>query len=439
MKENNIIYFCEKIGENIGWAELQKERVFTMLKRLVAGLTAILMLSLMGSFTVFANNDEGYDSGVDSYESFIELDDDVLPDGEDDYSLSTNIMLQELLQEVEEEEHGARWGGGSTSSTHGIIASACMSEFGSDYTQSQLELIEKCLVYGAYKADTKDLHHREGDKVPTSKNGSFYPKSKLDLENGVYHYTDDVVSYHAVAPNGGYGNYLKYLKCIWKYAKQVSKVTYSNGNYYDSELTDSIKTSVNVSSINSEKMDINNLLYSIHFIFNHYAAKNNLNRALTNTEKKYLVIGLGLHLIGDIYAHRGCVPTIYAEDPDFTHEFVDSGYILTDKLEALRTKIAAGDFCCTKFSPYIDKNNMGDYTSVNQIFEDRTTFVPQRYYISITASKNFVSEILISGNTFHASNIILNNYRCPYPIFYPYQNYYEALLLHNYSTYLNDL
>ena len=407
-----------------------------MLKRIISGLIAITMLTSIGSTAVFADDTEREDISIDSYH---ETDDEILPDGEDDYSLSTNIMLQELLQEVEEAEQGTRWGGGSASSTHGIIAKACMSEFGSDYTQSQLQLIEDCLVYGAYKADTKDLHHRDGDKVPTSWKGSFYQTSMLDLENDCYHYTDNVVSYHAVAPNGNYGNYLKYLKCIWKYAKQVSQVTYNNGNYYDSALRSSIKNSVNVSQINTEENDIDNLLYTIHFIFNHYAAKNNLNRALTNTEKKYLVIGLGLHLIGDIYAHRGCVPTTYAVDPKFTNEFVDTGYILTNKLNQLRTNIAGGNFYCTRFSSYVDTNNMGNYTSVNQVFEDNTSFVIQRYYISILASQNFVSEILISGNTFHASDIVLNNYSYPTPISYPVQYYYEALPLYNYSTYVNDL
>ena len=417
-----------------------------MLKRIISGLIAITMLTSIGSTAVFADDTEREDISIDSYH---ETDDEILPDGEDDYSLSTNIMLQELLQEVEEAEQGTRWGGGSSSSTHGIIAKACMSEFGSDYTQSQLQLIEDCLVYGAYKADTKDLHHRKREtKVPTTGTGSFYPLAKTVIINGERYYDDTLVGFHAVPSSGTYGNYLKYLKCLWKYAKQVSQVTYSNGVYNDDSLVASIKASVNVSQINTEEDDIDQLLYGVHFIFYHYAAKNNLNRALTNTEKKYLVIGLGLHLIGDIYAHRGCVPSIYASDSYFNSYINNNGYIKASKISQLKSLIGQGNFYCTKFYNNNENNSYIDMVTVhadhpdwsgNDVYEDNVNFLPQRYYISILASQNFVSEILISGNTYSASDIVLNNYSCPTPISYPVQYYYEALSLYNYSTYLNDL
>ena len=69
----------------------------------------------------------------------------------------------------------------------------------------------------------------------------------------------------------------------------------------------------------NDEDDMEMLFESIHTLYTTYKQYNGLTRALTSRERKYLIMGFALHLIGDIYAHRGCVPSIYASDSYFNN------------------------------------------------------------------------------------------------------------------------
>ena len=197
----------------------------------------------------------------------------------------------------------------------------------------------------------------------------------------------------------------------------------------------------------NDEDDMEMLFESIHTLYTTYKQYNGLTRALTSRERKYLIMGFALHLIGDIYAHRGCVPSIYASDSYFNSYINNNGYIKASKISQLKSLIGQGNFYCTKFYNNNENNSYIDMDAVhedhpdwsgNDVFEDNIDFIPQRYYISMMSAQNFVSEILISGNTFHASDIVLDNHYFIYSL--PNNpNNNIPLKLYNYTTYLNDL
>ena len=321
---------------------------------------------------------------------------------------------------------------------HYDIATTVRKCLGDGYSEDDKDKLMICITYGAYKADNQDLHHRIGDEV---KGKTFYPNNKLKISNGKKYYKDNAVQLHAVTAykykdknNNPYANYLKSLKYLWKYAKLSNKVKYKNGVYDDEDLNFDIFNSLNVDGDNNEIDDIEDLENTTKYIFYHYADKMKLNRALTNDEKKFLVIGLAIHLIGDTYAHRAVVPTNFSNDSLYTSKIKSIGGKYIKNEDGLKKAIKKGDFYCTKFSTYLDESKLkNDDKSANSIFEDNDKFMHERYHYSEVSSQNFVTSILKEGGKF-SYTIVVNNK--------PYKDSDSSIRyinLYNYNIYKNNL
>ena len=324
-----------------------------------------IMLSCLLGLSAFPTSiyaEEG--TGNELIDSFLE---------DEDFLASDNFMVQELTQEILNEDDNTiqpeegqtaidnpylpQWMTGTKDGEvgHADIIEHIMGEF-SDVSQKKRELIGQCLLYGSYKADTTDMHDR-------SKN---------------------IIQLHAMR------NYVANLKALWKYSKLIyeNTDTYCYNNIINTmpKLTD------------KEQQDLSILLKTVPKIYNHYKTK--VGHAPSKLEKKYLVMGLALHLIGDIYAHRTFVPAYYG-DTSSSNPYWHQSYFKDYKklLEAVRT----GTLLCTKIDNYMKPNLP---KKLNSYYEDNVEFIPNRYTFSKRTCKKFIHEIRISGNNFSSSYIL---------------------------------
>lgn len=340
-----------------------------MLKRILSGFTAIAIIMSVGSVAVSANEIVDPNTGDMTADEIIA---DILSDEE--FLNSDNIMAQELLDEIESEEQPSngmesgninmggtadpQWGAsGTTESDHANIVDAAMAAFDPDMSPTKRATVYRCLVYGSYKADTKAMH---------------------DSDNG-----NNIVQLHAI------GNYVANLNVVWKYTKLI----YGHDQQY---CYDHIVDCMSLPS--DEKEDVKILLNTIPLIFDFYEAKYNVTPS--KLEQKYLVMGLGLHLIGDIYAHRTVVPLWYG-DPSVADNYFEPQHF-TD-YEAFLKVVHKGGLLCTRIKRYMRKDLPG---GINKYYEDNINFIPNRYEYSKKTSINFIKQIRTSGNYFKSEYIL---------------------------------
>lgn len=333
-------------------------------------LSFLLALTIFQTIPLVSSASE---SNIDDDEVYAEqIIEDILNDPE--FENSNNFMFNEMLNEIEEDTSddaesdnngtsegvSPRWSvSGTTESDHAVTAIAAMGEVGEDdFTSSQRAIIKRCLIYGSYKADTYAMHNREDPYR-------------------------EVVQLHAIK------NYVANLKILWKYAKLVK----NSQEDIRSAILDSMP---NLNTTDVENANI--LIDTIPLIFDFYSAKYDVT-TVSNFEKKYLVIGLAIHLIGDIYAHRTYIPASYGNVDVANQYFTASHFVDFSKFI---TKVSTGEMLPTQTKNYM----LDDLPNAkNTYYEDNISFIPQRYALSKVTSKNFVRNILISGNTFSPSYI----------------------------------
>lgn len=296
-------------------------------------------------------------------------------------------MAQELVYELLNEDEGGiqlgegqiqignpdlpQWMTGLGDETgHSDMIGYIMTEF-SNEPANKKEIIRQCLLYGSYKADTSNMHNS----------------------------ANNIVQLHAIR------NYVANLKALWKY----SKLIYSHTDTYC--YNNIINTMPNLTS--QEQQDLSILLNTVPNIYTHY--QNKFGHAPSKLEQKYLVMGLALHLIGDIYAHRTFVPSYYGNPSTASQYWTQSHF---SNYNGLLTAASAGTLLCTQIDDYMNSNLPN---SLNSYYEDNADFIPNRYVYSKMTCKKFVHEIRISGNTFSSSYILRNNS--------------DDIVLYNFSTY----
>lgn len=244
----------------------------------------------------------------------------------------------------------------------------------------------KCMIYASYTADHDDLHHRKYiDEKKELPSDSVYDKSDTDYVKkvgGKYYYNDKVTQYHA------FHNYALTLKALWIYADNVNMISIKNGVYNDKALRDEVLSQIDSGQVpESEKKEIISMLNNVHFIFLRYVKDKKItSRNLYNIEMRYLVVGLALHTIGDVYAHRTFIPTYFAtNETEFNNAF--KNYIDREKYSALKKRIKEKTMIPTEFKNYIKS----DYSSgQNMLYEDNPNFMPLRYTYSKSAAAIFV-------------------------------------------------
>lgn len=326
----------------------------TMMKVVIGIVMCCLILSNRASVTSCAEEITG-DEIIDS----------MLKDEE--LLSSNNFMVQELLNEILDGNSNInqfiegqsqignpdlpQWMTGLDDDKpgHANMIGYIMSEF-SNESSNKKEIIKRCLLYGSYKADTANMHNS----------------------------SQNIVQLHAIR------NYVANLKALWKY----SKLIYSHTDTYC--YNNIINTMPNLTS--QEQQDLSILLNTVPNIYAHF--QNKFNHAPSKLEQKYLVMGLALHLIGDIYAHRTIVPSYYG-DSDLADSYWNENHF--SNYDELLSAASAGTLLCTKIDEYM-RNDLPN--SLNSYYEDNIDFIPNRYIYSKRTCKKFVHEILISGNNF---------------------------------------
>lgn len=340
-----------------------------VLKRVVAGIAALVISMSMVSFSAIADE---YDVGSDtsaSTGSDLDINYQLIEEYGAYAEESDNYMLKELLAELAdeiEEETGIspQWSAaGGTSSDHAILAKAAYaankdmisdtistSEFNSK--SDAMAAVKRALIYGSYKADNAALHNSK----------------------------ENIVQLHGIK------NYEVHLKVLWKYAKLVQ---------YDDVDTRILNSMKNLTD--SEKVNVDKLLETIPVIFDLYKEKYGISGELTNLEKKYLVIGLAMHNIGDTYAHRALVPLSYSENME---KYFNPG--LFKDYDGLKAAIVSRELYTTAIVKYM-RDQFADKNAPikpNKYYEDNTDFMPERYTASKNTSITFLDQINIKGNNF---------------------------------------
>ncbi|WP_029324080.1 hypothetical protein [Butyrivibrio sp. AE3004] len=245
----------------------------------------------------------------------------------------------------------------ATGRGHSTFAPYVMEYF-SNHSSKNQALIQKCLLFGSENADNALLHNKEVDKVQLH----------------------------------GFKNYILSLNALWLYARKISI-----SNQTDANCRAQIVNELPMKNQN-ERRDIDILLQTIPEIYKLYKQKNGNNP--TNFEKQYLVLGLALHLIGDIYAHRTVLTLqLYKQAiKDGTMKKSD----FSKRYDEFITKVRNGEIHCSNIDVYM--NNPGN----NMLYEDNTAFLPNRYKYSRASAKKFISNYVRNGSIFQADYLKRN-------------------------------
>ena len=219
----------------------------------------------------------------------------------------------------------------------------------------------------------------------------------------------------------GWGNYYLNLKGIWMYANYIGNgktVTEANDLVNKVITRDSFKRDDIDDPDDKEKAISNDYRCFTNMIAAANEMLNNrsdygLSAYTTKGEKKYLVVGFVMHLLGDLYAHRALIPA-YAYD--------QAG---DDRKASGDSKDHLSHLCKSDFENWKDfyKENRGKLTGpelkkymipsiindksnpVNRIYEDNVDFCRERFHASLVSCRTLYTSISAADNTFSPSVI----------------------------------
>ncbi len=268
------------------------------------------------------------------------------------------------------------------------------------------------------------------EEIITNNNFGYIPKKYVDLVVKICKWCDDPSKISKTRCLHGSNNYAASLKLLWKYAQVIGNKnisgTYSqlsaNARKVSLALFDS-----KVIKRKSDKTDYNEL---VNLAVRAEAVINCYGKTKTPKERKYLIWGMILHLIGDINAHRTVVPKFLvarATDPKYasSENRFDMTKFHYDEWQKIVDGVNNGTLCFSAIKRKLrpdrqsdaaqkDKNSI--YHQIRRRYEDNPKVVPNRLlsaetmaeYFMRTFSKGF--NIAILDNIPYA-NVTLINYR----------------------------
>ncbi len=252
------------------------------------------------------------------------------------------------------------------------------------------------------------------DDIITDNNFGYIPEKYVDLVMKICRWCDDPTRISNSTCIHGNCNYVASLKFLWKYAKVIGNKNIS-GTY--SQLSANAKNvalaQFNNKGIINNKADYQGLL---DLATRTVAIINQYGKEKTPKERKYLIYGVILHLLGDITAHRTIVPQFMVNrvnDPNYKNS--------ENKFE---TKHFGNNWSYVKSlvqNGNIDFTTLQRYSSgelsikeFRKRYEDNTKVVPNRVLAAETMAEYFMRKF--SGgfdvNIFdvHYANVTLINY-----------------------------
>lgn len=258
-------------------------------------------------------------------------------------------------------------------------------------------------------------------KLGLNANQQSWIKDGVGAPDKNYH---DVAGFHAKQNPKRSTNYLACLKAIFMFAQLIG----TNGNISKKQQILNSMPKIDAST----KSDISEMIEKMNAYFDSKGST-------TENQRKYIAYGFGLHLLGDMYAHRIMVKEANlnkwiidkaADSP--TNKYLQKRDFLPGKVEQVKADIKANIVNTGSLKYYMPEKDSGynfilnfpiDGKKTTQnpglVYPDNPTFMPKRFNAVKNASVSFVQKVR-SGSSFNNVDLFLDNYN---------------LSLHNYSSY----
>lgn len=169
----------------------------------------------------------------------------------------------------------------------------------------------------------------------------------------------------------------------------------------------------------------------------------NKKGSISLSQKRYIVYGFGLHLLGDMFAHRTMVKKVNLdkwnqETPDTpTNKYLQNRDFKPDKVQVVKGKILANQMNTGLLKEYMYAKTEHHIYILNYavdkqekkenpiyVYEDNKTFMPKRFNAVKKASVSFLTQVRKSVGNFNNVNLYLGEYN---------------LSLHNYDKYKTSI
>ena len=201
-----------------------------------------------------------------------------------------------------------------------------------------------------------------------------------------------VRGFHARKNKDGSSNYLVNLKaleiCGVRIDKEPNLKSYVLGRMPNNSAKD--------------KDDVGQMIDAIKDYFDRSEQK-----SYTREQKRYAISGFGVHLLGDMFAHRTMIKKVWLDSWDKkdtdTVKYFHSEDFKDETVEDFKAKIRAGKLCTVDMRPYMKEPSGATYI-------DNIKFMPGRIKAAERAAASFVETVFVKGLTFSDINYYLTEY-----------------------------
>ena len=167
----------------------------------------------------------------------------------------------------------------------------------SDYSDQADIVVEGLWSASEHEVIVKNVTNKSGI---SQTNINYMAKTAKLADRGI-HGEKEIKNYGTVKAFHGKENYIASLKYLWKYANLIGQ----GKSYADAKSI--TKTAIDKSKVDKDdKHDIKVAINAAEYMLKEQNKA--YNNKLDKTNKKFLVMGFIMHLIGDIYAHSAIVP-----------------------------------------------------------------------------------------------------------------------------------
>lgn len=215
----------------------------------------------------------------------------------------------------------------------------------------------------------------------------------------------DVRGFHARKNEDGLSNYLANLKALDICARKIDKES-DLENYVLSRLP------------NISAQDKNDVRQMVRTILGHFKDRN-----LTREQKRYMICGFGVHLTGDMFAHRTMLKNSTLANWDLkdttSKKFFQTSDFVPETLSKFKSEIAQGKLCTVDMKPYmkspvtaqIYKNGRWQAaTRKGEVYIDNMYFMPNRMNACERTAASFVRAAFDTNFSFSDINYYLEDY-----------------------------
>ena len=277
------------------------------------------------------------------------------------------------------------------------------------------------------------------DEIISNNYSGYIPEKYIDLVMKICRWCDDTTKIWRSDCMHGHYNYAASLKFLWKYAQVIGDKSIS-GTYsqlsanakkvalaqFDSKI---IKKNDDKNNKKDDYSKLEDLAIRTEAVINTYG------KTKTPEERKYLIYGMILHLLGDITAHRTIVPKFLvdrATDSKYANSEnrFDKKQFLSNEWTMIVNKVSNSSLCFVDIKNQLDEKRKSDeakqdkespYHIIRRRYEDNPKVVPNRLLASETMAEYFMHHFNSGFNISILDNI-------------PYAN----VKLINYSKYRNE-